>query len=70
MCRGTHGGKKSPSDALELELWMAMSYHVEAGKQIRPLKEQQVLLTTWYLFNPLTFIFDDVSNLKEHWYSS
>lgn len=66
VCHGTHGWNKSPSDALELELWMAMSYHVGAGNQIHPLKEQQVLLTTRHLFNPLTFIFDDVSNLKEH----
>ena len=66
MCHGTHGGQKRPSDPLELELWMAMSYHVGAGNQIRPPKEQRILLTTQHLFNPLTFIFDDVNNLKEH----
>lgn len=40
-----HRGQKRSLDHLQLELWMVVSYHVDAGNSQGPLQEQHVCLT-------------------------
>jgi hypothetical protein len=36
---GTHGVQKRTLDSLQLELWMAVSHHVDAGNQAQVLNK-------------------------------